>query len=469
MAEPSAAVKPRILATDDQEEVLRLIARTLDSRYECEFAGNVVEGRRKLRGGVFDLALCDIEMPGESGIALAEEIIESFPQTAVVLVTGVDDPDVADAALRLGVHGYLVKPFRPGQLMITAMSALRRKRLECAQRAHTKLLEERLRLLMDRAPIPIYMKDRERRYVLANRSIHEVCGKEPYEMIGLRSAEVLGPGNERALAETDERVLRDGATLETEETFRFGGKDRTFLTARFPFVDDSGEIAGIYGISREITDRKQAELLRERLTESQERAIDELRASRQETVERLALAIERHDSNTGAHVNRMAAVAAFLGRRCGLNEESVTLLRAAAPMHDVGKVATPDAILRKPGPLTEEERMVMQEHTLIGNEILAGSSSDLLQMAARIALTHHERWDGSGYPNGLEAEEIPLEGRIVAVADVFDALLSDRCYRPAMTVDEATRIIGEGKGAHFDPGIADDLLENLEEALSLRG
>ena len=138
-------------------------------------------------------------------------------------------------------------------------------------------------------------------------------------------------------------------------------------------------------------------------------------------------------------------------------------------MHDVGKIATPDEILQKPGPLTIEERAVMELHTGVGHQILDGSESELLRMAATVALTHHERWDGGGYPQGLQGEEIPIEGRIVAVADVFDALLSDRCYRPAMSLEEAVTMMREGKGTHFDPRVAAVLLDNLEEVLSLRG
>ncbi len=175
------------------------------------------------------------------------------------------------------------------------------------------------------------------------------------------------------------------------------------------------------------------------------------------------------DSDTGEHVSRMAAIAACLGEKMLLDQEQVWLLRAAAPMHDVGKIATPDEILHKAGPLTPEEREEMQRHTTFGHEILAGSESELLQMAATIALTHHERYDGRGYPRGLNDEEIPLVGRIVAVADVFDALLSDRIYRPAMPVDEAVELIAEGRGTQFDPQIADILLGHLDEALALRG
>jgi putative two-component system response regulator len=158
----------------------------------------------------------------------------------------------------------------------------------------------------------------------------------------------------------------------------------------------------------------------------------------------------------------------MLGRELGLDPDQVQLLRLAAPMHDVGKIGTPDEILRKPGPLTAEERRVMEHHTWVGHEILVDSQSELLRLAATIALTHHERYDGSGYPQGLVGREIPLEGRITAVADVFDALLSDRVYRPALSADETMDVLKEGSGAQFDPEIVDLLLTHLNRALEVR-
>ncbi len=468
----SLSAKPepaRILATDDRPEILQLIDRTLGVHHKCEFASSVEGARGKLAAAAFDLALCDIQMPGESGLTLVDEIARDHPDTAIVLVTGVDDPEVAKQAFEMGAHGYLVKPFWPGQLQITTMNALRQRKLELAQKAHSKALEDRLQILMDRAPVPIYIKDRNRRYVLANRVAHEVAGLKSGELIGLGDTDIMPPEAERLVAESDRKVLEQGGSYEAEETLQVGDRQRTFLTVKFPFVDDEGRIAGISGISTDITEKKQAETLREELAEARERAIEELRASRQETVERLTKAIEMHDAETGEHINRMASIAAFLACKIGLERDRVLLLRAAAPMHDVGKVATPDGILQKQGPLTPEEREEMQRHTTVGYQILADSESELLRLAATIALTHHERWDGGGYPQGLSGEEIPIEGRITAVADVFDALLSDRCYRPALSVDDAVEAMKQGGSTHFDPQIVDVLLNHLEEVLSLRG
>jgi putative two-component system response regulator len=151
----------------------------------------------------------------------------------------------------------------------------------------------------------------------------------------------------------------------------------------------------------------------------------------------------------------------MIGERLGLDADHVELLRIASPMHDVGKIGIPDSILLKPGPLTAEERRAMQRHTEIGFSILSGSDSEPLEMAAQIALTHHEKVDGSGYPRGLAGDEIPLEGRITAVVDVFDALISNRVYRPAFSLEEATGILLEGRGTHFDPEPLDALLSEV--------
>jgi len=176
-----------------------------------------------------------------------------------------------------------------------------------------------------------------------------------------------------------------------------------------------------------------------------------------------------HDPETGGHLDRMASTTALLGTKLKLDVNRVALLRTAAVMHDVGKIATPDGVLRERGPLTSSERKRMESHTIVGHEILADSKSELLEMAATIALTHHEWFDGSGYPQGLHNRQIPIEGRIVATADVLDALLSDRPYRPALTVEQATKLIAEESGAHFDPDVVDTLMDNLDAALVLRG
>ncbi len=221
---------------------------------------------------------------------------------------------------------------------------------------------------------------------------------------------------------------------------------------------------------------QQHDLQRQRLEQTvQERAvelraaIDGLRISQEETIHRLSRAVERRDVRGGAVIERIGDISAILGSHLGLPRDCVELLRVAAPMHDIGKIGIADRVLLKPGDLTEEERGEMKRHTEIGHELLCGSKSELLAMAASIALTHHERFDGAGYPRGLAGEEIPIEGRIVAAADVFDALISDRAYRPAFPLEEAVETMKRGRGTQFDPVVLDALLENVDAVMLIGG
>ena len=458
----------RILVTDDRPEMLRTINRALGGTYICEFASNVEEAREKLNAGTFELALCDVHAAGELGLALTEEIMEEHPGTAVVLVTGEEDPEVARQAFALGVHGYVVEPIQPGQLLITVTSALRRRNLEIAAKALRLNLEERFQMIIDMAPIPIYVKDTSHHYVVANAKADELAGLKRGRLVGRADAAIMSPGETESASGVDGRVLDGGSIYDAEETMAVDGIERTYKTVKFPLVDAQSEITAVCGISIDITAQKEALRLRDELTSAQGQAIEELRSSRQETTERLAKAIELHDSSTGEHVNRMAVIASFLASQLGLSADHVRLMRAAAPMHDVGKIGTSGEILRKPGRLTAEEHKEMERHTVIGHEILTNSDSELLRIAATIALTHHEHFDGSGYPSGLAGKEIPLDGRIAAVADVFDAVLTDRCYRSAMSVADAIALMEDGRGTHFDPKIVDVLLNHIDEALALR-
>jgi putative two-component system response regulator len=341
----------RVLVVDDTEQVRKLVTRLLERHgHVCVAAANAAEAREQLSEETFDLVLCDVKMPGESGFDLAEYILEAHPTTAVLMVTGVDDAESALRALELGAYGYVIKPFSINEILISVVNALRRRTLELDARLH--------------------------------------------------------------LTEVEEAV--DARTRELKD------------------------------------------------------AVDSLHESQEETVRRLSRVAEFRDDQTGEHTQRMAQYCHLLGRKLGLDLELCELLRIASPLHDVGKVAIPDGILLKPGPLTAEERRVMERHAEIGHQMLAGSGQKLLDFAAVLALAHHEHYDGSGYPHGLAGDEIPIEGRIAAVADVFDALTSDRIYRGAFAVQEAVNVLRQRRGTHFDPQVLDAFLDSLDEVLELR-
>jgi putative two-component system response regulator len=194
----------------------------------------------------------------------------------------------------------------------------------------------------------------------------------------------------------------------------------------------------------------------------------ELYDTRLQIVRRLGRAAEYRDNETGLHIVRMSKISALLGDAVGMGRESCELLLNASPMHDIGKIGIPDHILLKPGRFEPDEWEIMKSHTTIGADILSGDDSDILNMAREIAFTHHEKWDGSGYPRGLQGENIPLEGRIVAVADVFDALTSERPYKRAWPIEDALDFVCSQRGQHFDPQLVDLFMENLPAVLEIR-
>jgi putative two-component system response regulator len=346
-------MRPSVLILDDEPAARKVAGRILEPRYDVDFASDTTEARGKLLG-VVDLLLCDINLPGESGMDLIRSVLSRDDDLAVVMVTGDDSPELAEHAFEMGAYGYLMKPYRRGDLLITVSNAIRRRRLEQQTRSYQRELEQ-----------DVVMK-----------------------------------------------------SLETE---------------------------------------RMRQLLR--------RSEESLERSRLETVHKLSLAVEMRDQVTGHHLSRMGAYCEQLGRRLKLSGEVCDSMGLAGQMHDIGKIAVPDHILLKSGPLSDDERAQMQTHAEVGRQILQGSESPLLQLAESIAWTHHEKIDGSGYPRGLSGDEIPIEGRVAAVADVFDALTRDRPYRDAMPLVKAITIMGEGRGSHFDADVLDSFMAELPAAV----
>lgn len=220
-----------------------------------------------------------------------------------------------------------------------------------------------------------------------------------------------------------------------------------------------------------LTLRKHQILIKDRahwLEERVDRATQEIRTRELETLLRLAKAGEYRDEETGGHILRMANFSRLIAERLGLSKDECQVIEIAAPMHDIGKIGIPDGILLKPGKLDPEEFRNMQDHARIGYEILKDSPSQYLQMGAIIAYGHHEKFDGQGYPNGLAGEAIPLPARIVAVADVFDALTSKRPYKRAWSVQDAVEYLQAQQGRHFDPACVQAFLAQLDKVLLIR-
>ncbi len=353
---PDMATLP-ILIVDDEAAVRQLLARLLQQHgYDCALAGSSSEARRRLSERAFSLMLCDMHLPGESGLQLVEQVYREYPDTATVMVTAIDDHHLATAALEHGAYAYILKPFQTSEIVINVANALRRHRIELQRRADHLYLEQ---ILTERT--------------MALRHAIE----------GLEFAKV------------------------------------------------------------------------------------EIRLSQEDTLQRLALAAEFKSEETARHIQRMSRYCELLARRIGLDSQQCEQVRLASPMHDIGKIGVPDFLLLKQGRLEPEEFATIARHTEIGYQMLSGSDSALLSLAAIIAWTHHEKFDGTGYPRRLAGEAIPLEGRITAIADVFDALTNKRAYKPAFPIEQAVGMMRERRGTHFDPLLLDTFLGALDEALEI--
>jgi putative two-component system response regulator len=346
-----------VLIVDDDERMRDATERILKrAHYRVIQAATAGEARLAWAEYHPEVALVDLELGGEPGSALLLETWVRDLQTAVVVLTGSDDVDVANDSFEHGASGYVVKPFTPNELLMQVSNALRRRHLESAAADHVRELE------------------------------HKVV---------------------------------EGAT----------------------------------GISD----------LRNRLEQvTSGSSLDDERL-----VRHLCSAVCLRDDDTGRHIERVSVTAAALADWCGFAVDPAPALRLAAALHDVGKIGIPDWVLLKAGRLTPDEETIIERHCELGHALLSGSTSPVLVLAASVALNHHERWDGNGYPNRKRGADIPLEARITAVADVFDALTRDRVYRAALPVDTAIDVMLRDRGGLFDPLLLDLFLSRLDDVLDL--
>lgn len=288
---------------------------------------------------------------------------------------------------------------------------------------------------------------------------------------------------ERLRARTDTRhtpvlvLTADESREAREKALSLGAHD--FLTKPFDGTEIALRVRNLLEmrqLHRDLEQQNSAleKRVRERTAElwsalqSVEKSERDVRRSQAETVMRLSIAAEFRDDESAQHIHRMSLYCEMLGRVAGLDERRCELIKVASVMHDVGKLGTPDAILLKKGPLKPDERKVMEQHARIGHQILDGSDSELLQMGASIALGHHEWWDGTGYPDGRAGADIPIEARIAAIADVFDALTTHRVYRKAFPFTKAIEMLREGRGKQFDPELLDLFFDNLDQVIRIK-
>jgi PAS domain S-box-containing protein len=316
--------------------------------------------------------------------------------------------------------------------------------------------------LMDAVPSPIFYKNKDLVYLGGNKAFERATGQQPSDYIGKTVFDI----SPKALADAYHQADVELLETKTPQVYDFQietptGEKRDVIFNKAVFNDLTGEAAGIIGVIQDITEMKQAEKYLQKVNE-------EIIETQKEVIYTLGEIIETRSKEAAKHVVRVAEYSYLIGIKYGLNQDDAMLLKIAAPMHDIGKIGIPDHILNKPGALTREEFECIKTHTTIGYDILKKSNHKIMKMAGIIALSHHERWDGTGYPNGTMGQQINVFSRIVSVADVFDAISHRRCYKEAWPLDQVKEYLFEQKGQMFDPRIIDLFFENWQEILDIR-
>ncbi len=335
---------PKILVVDDEKSIRLLLCRILDKNgYMTTMARDTEEARSCLRDQAYELMLCDINMPGESGLALTQKVVAEYPDTAVVMVTGEDDPEGAKNAIEMGSYGYIIKPFEINEIIINVANALHHRMLRIENWNHRRRLEE---------------------------------------MVSARTAEL-------------------------------------------------------------------------------KQVLSKLTKTIRGTIQAITLIVESRDPYTAGHQRRVADLAGTMARHLGLSEEQIFGVKMAGNIHDLGKISVPAEILAKPTRLSDAELSIIKNHPLVANDIL--KDIDFPWPIAQMILQHHEKMNGSGYPMGLSGDEILLESRILAVADVVEAMATHRPYRPALGIQLAMEEISKNKGTLYDKDVVKACVKLLND------
>ncbi|MGL5287134.1 MAG: HD domain-containing phosphohydrolase [Aeromonas sp.] len=481
-ASPSPKKQWKVLVIDDDVEVHRVTRMTL-SQFEFDGKGldllsaySAKEAKAMLaQHSDVALMLLDVVMESDhAGLDVVRYVREELGNSMVRIVLRTGQPGQApedDVVANFDINDYKDKTELTSQKLRTLLRASLRsyrdiRTLERNRRGLQKVIEASRGIFEKRALRQFIDGAREQLTALLNLEDSALYDIRQHAY-AVQSEESLSPFSP-TLVDTDVKhapaIVQQAIALQSSVY----GKQELVLFCKNSRYQLLFHIEGGQHLSE--MDANLLSLFTENIVVALENIrLNEVIADNQrEIIYRIGELVESRSKESGLHVKRVALYTELFCKLLGLGDERTELIKRASPLHDIGKVGIPDAILHKPGKLTAEEWTVMKTHARLGQDMLSGSQLQLFQTGALIAGNHHEKWDGSGYPNGLAGDAIPLEGRIVALADVFDALGSDRCYKQAWPLDKVLALIEEERGRHFDPTLVDLMLANLEQFLAIR-
>jgi len=399
------------------------------------------------------LIISDITMPNMNGIEMSRMVRKQNKDIPIILLTAHDDASLVVNALNAGVNHYMLKPIETHNLLNEVIHYKNEQFHKDEVVRSLKLLKQ-YRDIIDDTTI-LSKTDLKGKITYANNEFYKISGYSENELIGSSHNIVRHPDTEKSTFRNMWKTIKSGKNW--SGNIKNLAKDGSvYYTKAFisPIKNHDDEIIEYIAIRHDITEIVEA---RNKIEESQ-----------REMIYRMGEIGETRSKETGQHVKRVAEYSYLLAILSGLSEEDSMLLKNVSPMHDIGKVAIADAILNKAGTLTNEEFNQMKSHAVAGYELLYNSSQPMLQAAAIVANEHHEKYDGTGYPNGKKAEEIHIYGRITSLADVFDALGSNRVYKKAWDLEDILLFIKENRATQFDPKLVDLFFDNLDKFLDIR-
>ncbi len=502
------ANKCRILVVDDEVVIRELLSSILsDEGYTVDVAGNGVEAIEKLQGDMeFSLLFTDLMMPEMDGIALIHEAHLMKPDLVSIVMTGFGTLDTARAAVKEGAYDYVLKPFNLSEIKMAVHNALERSQMtnEIARlREITELfnISEKIASFRDEETLLDYVLDAALERVDATRGslmLVSADGKylEVVRSSGLpesatRAVVDIGGSVSGWVARNVQPILvsENGVKANIQTLNRDLPHDMSFVSVPLerkcsPLESEAirlglvqPRVVAVLNVSNKRNgkpfsdgDLKILSIVANHAAAALEnvRLLRDMEDAQREIVFTLGEIVETRSRETGNHVKRVAEYCKVIGLKVGLSVNEAEVLRLAAPLHDVGKVGIPDAILNKPGKLTVQEFEIIKTHAQIGYDMLKVTKGQVLQSAAIIAQQHHEKFNGTGYPLGLSGKAIHIFGRITGIADVFDALGVERSYKKAWDLDRILELFCEERGRHFDPDLVDVFFENLNDILIIR-
>lgn len=431
---------------EDAQLIREMLAKARGARFDLECADRLSTGMKRLARGGIDVVLLDLSLPDSRGLNTFHRLYAQIPQAPIIVLSVPEDEELAVNAVRKGAQDYLVKGQVDSNLLLRAVRyAIERRRMLAELEQGVRELqasETRFRNIIEKNVDGIIIVDREGVIRFVNPASESLFGRKAEDLLG----QVFG------------FPVMAGKTTELDITGR-GGETVVVVEMRVAETNWDGEIACLATI-RDITEHVQAK-------KELQRSLEKLRKAIEGTVHAMALTVEIRDPYTAGHQRRVAELALAIAAEMEFSEDRLDGIRMAGVIHDLGKISVPAEILSKPGRITKSEFDIIKAHPQVGYDIL--KEIDFPWPLAQITLQHHERMDGSGYPQGLSGEEILLEAKILGVADVVEAMASHRPYRPALGTDKALEEISKNRGILYDPEVVDACLKLFLEGFQLEG